>query len=157
MDLAKYFSKELFRTQCFIIPQLHCWYLGFDSTALENKMQCTHSNMKGRFFFSSAEADFLLHCTFFFLELWLAASNGISHRTRCSMLADAVHELLPWALSSWCSRSRGRRREAAEGEEEEENWLYKQVYAALAGMVCAYTEKCSNISLCLSAVILVES
>lgn len=73
------------------------------------------------------------------------------------MEPDSVDDLLLWALSSWCSRSIGGRREAEEEDEEEENWLYKQVYAALAGMVCAYTVKCSNISLCLSAITLVES
>lgn len=42
-------------------------------------------------------------------------------------------------------------------EEEEENWPHKLVYAALVGLSIAYTLKCSNISLCLSSITLVES
>lgn len=47
--------------------------------------------------------------------------------------------------------------EEEEVEEEEENWLHKLVYAALVGLSFAYTLKCSNISLCLSSITLVES
>lgn len=47
--------------------------------------------------------------------------------------------------------------EEEEEDEEEEIWLHKLVYAASVGLSIAYTVKCSNISLCLSSITLVES
>lgn len=64
-------------------------------------------------------------------------------------------------LMSYCSHYCLNDAKEEEGKEEveveEENWLHKLVYAALVGLSLAYTLKCSNISLCLSSITLVES
>lgn len=56
-----------------------------------------------------------------------------------------------------CSLNNAEEEEKGEEEEEEDIWLHKLVYAALVGLSIAYTLKCSNISLCLSSITLVES